>query len=75
MNKVRRKAIEKIADRLIELEMEFETLYDEESDYLDNIPENLQSGERYEMVEDTVFQMEQIFMVMRSTYEDLMELC
>ena len=75
MNKVRRKAIEKIAERLSELEMDFESIFDEESEYMDNIPENLQSGERYEAIEDTVFNMEQIIMVLQGTYEDLMELC
>ena len=48
MNKARRKALEEIADRLSVLMAELDSLKDEEEEYRDNMPENLQDGERYE---------------------------
>lgn len=65
MNKNRRKAIadivtkveEIVADtreKLEELQTSIESVRDEEQDYLDNIPENLQGSERYETAEQAV---------------------
>lgn len=54
MNKTRRKAIEALLDRLEELQSDLEAIYDEEYEYLDNIPENLQGSERYETAEAAV---------------------
>ena len=48
MNKIRRKNLQEIADKLAELKDELETLQREEEDYRDNMPENLQGSERYE---------------------------
>lgn len=45
MNRERRKALQAIIDQL-------ETLQTEEEEYRDNIPENFQSGERYEHIEE-----------------------
>lgn len=58
MNNTRRKAIQKIIERLEELNDEVSSIYedveavfDEEEEYKDNIPENLQGSERYEIAE------------------------
>ena len=58
MNKVRRKRIDEIKYRLAELQEEMESLmddidsvYEEESEYRDNMPENLQGSERYEVAD------------------------
>ena len=58
MNKPRRKALEKIAETLNELYEELESLRDEEQDYMDNMPENLQGSERYEAAENAVGYMD-----------------
>ena len=47
MNKERRKALQTIVDQLATLQMQLE-----EKEYRDNIPENFQSGERYERTEE-----------------------
>lgn len=54
MNKIRRKAIDALNDRLEELLSDLEAIYDEEQEYLDSIPENLQGSERYEIAESAV---------------------
>lgn len=51
MNKERRKNIQGIADQLEELKGNLE-LIQEEEEYRDNIPENLQGSERYEKAEE-----------------------
>jgi hypothetical protein len=54
MNKQRRKEIEDIIADLYILQERIETVKDEEEDYLYNIPENLQSSERYTKAQDNV---------------------
>ena len=58
MNKVRRKRIDEIKSRLADLQEEVENLMDdvdsvfeEESEYRDNMPDNLQGSERYEIAD------------------------
>lgn len=65
MNKQRRKEIEKLINRIEEtvdnflsemesIQIDLESIRDDEQDYLDNIPENLQGSERYEIAETAV---------------------
>lgn len=51
MNKVRRKRVDDVIAKLYELQEELESIFDEESEYRDNIPENMQASERYENAE------------------------
>lgn len=58
MNNPRRKQLSDILDALNDLKSQLEdcmsdleTLRDEEQEYFDNIPENLQSSERYDRAE------------------------
>lgn len=57
MNKVRRAKLSKIADQLEALVAELEAIQEEEEEYRDNIPENLQGGERYEAAENAIDQI------------------
>lgn len=61
MNKARRRQIADVQKRveglegiLEELKSMVEAIKDEEQEYLDNIPENLQGSERYELAENVV---------------------
>ena len=58
MNKQRRKALNEIYDKLTELRELLEEVKDEEEEYLDNVPENLQSSERYEMAQEAFDNMD-----------------
>lgn len=51
MNKIRRKALQEIYDKLSDLREELETIKDEEDESRENMPENLQGSERYERSE------------------------
>lgn len=53
MNKVRRKELQELYDIISEAKDRLEMLHDEE-EYKDNMPENLQSSERYEKAEAAV---------------------
>jgi hypothetical protein len=54
MNKDRRKRIDEAIKKLEDAQTILEECRDEEQDYLDNIPENLQGSERYETAEAAV---------------------
>jgi flagellar biosynthesis chaperone FliJ len=48
MNKARRKQLSEILDKLNEIKEDLEVVLGEEEEYRDNMPENLQSSEKYE---------------------------
>lgn len=54
MNKARREAISKLAERIEEIRGEVETLRDEEQDYFDAMPESLQGGEKGELAVEAI---------------------
>ena len=65
MNKERRKKIDDVIQKinifqntLEELQEMIEEIRDEEQESLDNIPENLQGSERYEAVENSLYNLE-----------------
>lgn len=58
MNNVRRKEISGIIDRLETLKAEIEIILEAETDYLYNIPENLQGSEMYEKSEIAIVELE-----------------
>lgn len=54
MNKQRRKELNEVKERLVELKDRLEELEAEEQDYLDNMPENFQCGEKGETAEEAI---------------------
>lgn len=52
MNRVRRTELEKIAAAITDLKEQLEILQEEEEEYRDNMPENLQGSERYEKADE-----------------------
>jgi len=68
MNNARRKAISEIAGKLSTVKEEIESLMQdvediksEEEEYRDNIPENMQGGEKYEAAENAVENLEEAY--------------
>lgn len=51
MNKGRRKSLQSIADQVEELKSGLEDLMEEEEEYRDNMPENLQESGRHEIAD------------------------
>lgn len=58
MNNTRRKAIQKIYDRLEELMHDIEALQEEEQEAYDNLPESLQDGERGQAMQEAADNLE-----------------
>lgn len=54
MNKERRKRIDEIASQIGALLCDLEEVRDEEQEYMDNMPENLQQSDRYYAAEEAV---------------------
>ncbi|MBC1615423.1 hypothetical protein HB904_04445 [Listeria booriae] len=73
MNAKRRKEItnclESIADQLARLQ----ELKDDERDYLDNVPENLQSSERYEKDDMLYYELEGAIESLENAVDELEE--
>ena len=59
MNKQRRKDIDALIQALEEIREQIQFVLEEEQEYLDNIPENLQNSERYETAETAVSELEE----------------
>ena len=58
MNKQRRKELNDIIETLNNVIADIEALRDEEQDYYDNMPENLQGSEKGEMAERAISEMD-----------------
>lgn len=54
MNNQRRARIQEVVDQIGVLCQELEELRDEEQDYMDNMPENLQGSEKCEVAEEAI---------------------
>lgn len=58
MNKQRREQIEKLSEQLSAIKYKIDNVLSDEIDYHDNVPENMQSGERYEQSETAIDNLE-----------------
>ncbi len=58
MNKARREALAKIGEAIEEAKGDIEMLRDEEQEYLDAIPESLQSSDKHDTAENAVSSMD-----------------
>lgn len=59
MNKTRRQQLRKWLEDLESIKSELETICSDEQDYFDNMPENLQGGQRGMDAEEAIEQMEE----------------
>ena len=58
MNKKRRLEIHEVINVLNDLVSRIGTIQDDEQEYLDNMPENLQSSEKYDAAEEAIDDLE-----------------
>ena len=73
MNKMRRKALEELAEKIADLQNELEEIKQEEEDYKDNMPENLQSSERYEIADAAREAMDSAISALQDAYDYTVE--
>jgi hypothetical protein len=58
MNNERRKRIKEITDQLENASLEIEQIKNDEQEYLDNMPESFQQGEKGSAAEETIQELE-----------------
>ena len=75
MNKARRTQLRKVYDLISEARALLEELAQEEREALDNTPESLQQGERYEQAEEDCYQLEEHVSALEDMEESLEEIC
>lgn len=61
MNKARRKELSRVVELLEEAQSIIESCRDEEQEYMDNMPENLQESEKYYAAEEAVNNMDEVY--------------
>ena len=61
MNKARRKELNQAVELLEEAQSIIESCRDEEQEYMDNMPENLQESEKYCAAEEAVNNMDEAY--------------
>lgn len=71
MNNTRRKEINAIISSLETIKDDIDSIMSDEQDYLGNIPENLQSSERYEAAESAVDSLQEAMDNIDSVLENL----
>lgn len=71
MNKVRRKQLSEVASILETAKGMLEEIRDDEQDYFDNIPENLQCSEKAEASEEAIDAMDEAIENLESAIESV----
>lgn len=73
MNKQRRIALNQISELISNVYEDLESCKDQEEEYRDNMPENLQGGERYEKADDAVNMLEEALESLQQAMDDIQE--
>ena len=74
MNKTRRKALEKVQDKLLEAQADLQWIREEEEDAFDNLPESIQDSEKGESMQEAISTMEEIDSSIQDAIDSLSEL-
>lgn len=73
MNKQRRRSIRDIINQLTDLQVSIETLKDEEQEYLDNMPEGLQAGDKGSAAQEAIDALEESMAACETASDALQE--
>lgn len=73
MNKERRKSLREIQSKLERLGQDLEALKEEEEEYRDNMPENLQESERYQRADEVCDLLQEALESMDNAYQQIEE--
>ncbi len=71
MNKLRRKALQEVFDKLSDLREQVETIMQEEDESRENMPENLQGSERYEQSETASYSIDEAIEYLSSACDSI----
>ena len=73
MNKERRKSLREIQSKLESLGQDLEALKDEEEEYRDTMPENLQESERYQRADEVCDLLQEALENLDNAYQQIEE--
>lgn len=73
MNKIRRNELHKLYELISSAKEELENIRDDEDEYKENIPENMQSSERYEKAESAVYTLEEAVSYLEQAIDSIEE--
>lgn len=73
MNKERRKSLREIQSKLERLGEDLEALKEEEEEYRDNMPENLQESERYRRADEVSDLLQEALENLDNAYQQIEE--
>ena len=73
MNKERRKSLREIQSKLESLGQDLEALKDEEEEYRDNMPENLQESDRYQRADEVCDLLQEALENLDNAYQQIEE--
>ena len=73
MNKERRKSLREIQSKLDRLGQDLEALKEEEEEYRDNMPENLQESDRYQRADEVCDLLQEALESMDNAYQQIEE--
>lgn len=73
MNKERRKSLREIQSKLERLGQDLEVLKEEEEEYRDNMPENLQESDRYQRADEVCDLLQEALESMDNAYQQIEE--
>ena len=74
MNKQRRKSLEDIHARLMDIQEELAAIRDEEQEAYDNIPDSLKEAEKASAMSDAIYTMEEADSSIESAMDSINEL-
>ena len=73
MNKERRKSLREIQSKLEKLGQDLEALKEEEEEYRDNMPENLQESDRYQRADEVCDLLQEALENLDNAYQQIEE--
>ncbi len=73
MNKERRKSLREIQSKLERLGQDLEVLKEEEEEYRDNMPENLQESDRYQRADEVCDLLQEALENLDNAYQQIEE--
>ena len=74
MNKARRKRLQEILNQIEVLQMDVDTVRDEEQDAYDNLPESIQYSERGEQMQEYANQIEEAYQSLQEAIDTLTDI-
>lgn len=71
MNKIRRKKLAKIKEKITDLKYELEEIKEEEQDCFDNLPYSLQASSKGEEMDENIYYLDNTMEILENALDEL----